>query len=77
MSLVAIKQHFEKVRIATLSGLCAIFKIEPKPMQAMLEFWIRKGVLRRCPKPTACQTPCASCLQCGVEKNEYYEWIHS
>lgn len=75
MSLVAIKQHFQKVRIATLAGLCVIFKMEPKPMQAMLEFWIKKGALRRCPKPNACQTPCSACLQCGIEKNEYYEWI--
>lgn len=75
MSLIELKKHLQQVRIATLAGLCAIFKIEAPSMQLMLDFWIKKGSVRRCAQPNACATPCANCTQCGVVKNEYYEWV--
>lgn len=77
MTLIELKQHLQTVRIATLAGLCAIFKMEPTTIQPMLDFWIKKGVLRRCQNPTNCQSACSSCLQCGIQKNDYYEWVVS
>jgi hypothetical protein len=76
MSLIELKHHLRQVKMATLLGLCAIFKVEPAFMQPMLDFWIKKGCLRRLqPGGKTCSTPCASCMQCGVAKNEYYEWV--
>lgn len=75
MSLIELKQHLQQVKIATLAGLCAIFKSTPAAMQPMLDFWIRKGCLRRFEQTNNCNAPCATCLQCGISKNEFYEWV--
>jgi len=74
MSLIALKQHLQTVKIATLSGMCAIFKTQPAAIEPMLDFWIKKGCVRRS-QGNACSTPCGTCMQCGVAKNEYYEWV--
>ena len=75
MTLIELKQHLQVVHIATLSGLCAIFKMEPASMQTMLDFWIRKGMLRQCDDPKTCERACVTCVQCGIKQQTYYEWV--
>ena len=77
MTLIELKHHLQTVRIATLTGLCALFKMDAAAMQAMLEFWMRKGMVKHCDDPTSCQRACTTCVQCGTKQQSYYEWTAS
>lgn len=71
MSLLDIKNHMMKVKMASLSSICQLFKIEPDLLRHMLEHWVRKGKIRKCMKKPACGT---KCMQCSPLVTELYEW---
>jgi putative ferrous iron transport protein C len=72
MSLIAIKQHMQQVRMATLTSLCILFKAEPETVRCMLSHWIRKGRIRQCMKTVDCGS---KCFKCPAVATELYEWI--
>jgi putative ferrous iron transport protein C len=72
MSLLDIKQHLMKVRIANLSSICIYFNAEPETLRHMLQHWINKGNVRQCQKNPACSS---SCGKCSPLVTEIYEWI--
>jgi len=71
MSLLAIKQHMMKVRIASFQSICAYFNQDQTLLRQMLGHWIRKGCLRKMGRSAACE----SCKQCGELVTEVYEWV--
>ncbi len=71
MSLLAIKNHMMKVKIASLSNICMCLKIDPDLLRNMLAHWMRKGKIRKCMKTPACGT---KCMQCSSLTTELYEW---
>lgn len=72
MSLIEIKQHLMKVRIATLTSLCALFNTNADNIRCLLQHWIRKGKVRQCLKKPACGT---RCFKCPTSSSEMYEWV--
>lgn len=72
MSLIELKQYLMKVRMATLTNLCAMFKTDPENIRCLLQHWIRKGKVRQCLKKPACGT---QCFQCPANSTEMYEWV--
>jgi hypothetical protein len=72
MSLIDIKQHMMKVRMATLGSLCSLFKSDPETVRCMLQHWIRKGRIRQCMKTPACGS---RCFKCPSQVTEIYEWV--
>ncbi len=72
MSLLDIKQHMMKVRIATLGALCLLFNKDADTVRCLLSHWIRKGNIRQCQKTPACGTCCA---KCPTAVTEMYEWV--
>ena len=72
MSLLDIKQHMMKVKIATLGSLCALFKVDPDTLRLLLSHWIRKGKIRSCMRKPACGS---QCFKCPTIATEMYEWI--
>ena len=74
MSLVEIKNHMVKVRMATLGSLCQCFAADPDTMRCMLRHWIQKGKIRQCMKKPACGS---KCFKCPSAFTELYEWIEN
>lgn len=74
MSLIAIKQHLMKVKMATLSSLCLLFKAEPDTMRCLLKHWMAKGKVRQCVKKPACGS---QCFKCPTDMTEIYEWVEA
>ncbi len=72
MSLIDIKQHMMKVRLATLASLCLLFNAEPENLRCMLQHWMRKGRIRQCTKQPACGS---RCFKCPTAATEIYEWV--
>ncbi len=72
MSLMDIKQHLMKVRIASLSSICVYFNADPDTLRGMLGHWMRKGRVRQCQKNPACAS---SCGKCSPLLTEIYEWV--
>jgi len=74
MNLVAIKQHMQQVRMATLGSLCAIFNADPDRVRCLLQHWMHKGKVRQCVKKSACGT---KCFKCPSLVSEMYEWVYN
>lgn len=71
MNLLEIKQYLTKVKIASLSNLCAYFGCESDLLRNMMMHWVRKGCIRQLEK----SSNCGSCTQCDPTRLEIYEWV--
>lgn len=71
MNLLEIKQYLMKVKIASLSHLCAYFNCDSELLRNMLCHWMRKGCIRKMTKTPACGDACNKCSPALVE---IYEW---
>lgn len=74
MSLLDIKQHMIKVRVASLGSLCAVFRQDADTMRCLLNHFLKKGCLRQCSKKPACGS---QCFKCPVSATEMYEWVET
>lgn len=72
MTLMEIKQHMMRVKIATLGNLCQLFNAEPETLRCLLQHWMRKGKIRQCLKKPACGS---KCFKCETLFTEMYEWV--
>lgn len=72
MSLIAIKNHLMKVKVATLSSLCSLFDAEPDTIRCLLSHLMQKGCVRQCVDKPACAKKCFGCQSVVTEM---YEWI--
>jgi putative ferrous iron transport protein C len=74
MSLIAIKTHLMKIKLASLASLCAHFNnADPDLLRTMLCHWVRKGKVRCIKKTPFCGQ---KCMKCDVTAIEIYEWIY-
>lgn len=74
MSLLEIKQHMSKVRLASLASLCHCFDADADTMRCLLRHWVQKGKIRQCMKKPACGS---KCFKCPTANTEMYEWVDS
>lgn len=72
LSLITIKQHMMKVKMATLGSLCLIFQSDAETLRCMLQHWMQKGRIRQCTKQPACGS---KCFKCPSTSTEIYEWV--
>lgn len=72
MSLIAIKQHMQQVKMASLGSLCSVFGVEPDTLRCMMSHLINKGCVRQCVKKPACGS---QCFKCPSTITEIYEWV--
>jgi hypothetical protein len=73
VSLIAIKQHLMRVRVATLTSLCSLFNAEPDTVRCLLNHLMQKGCVRKCLDKPACSKKCFSCPS---SLTEMYEWVY-
>jgi putative ferrous iron transport protein C len=72
MSLLAVKQHLQQVKMASLGRIAEYFQSDAELMRQMLGHWIRKGCVKQFTKTPGCGKQCG---QCSVAEYEIYEWI--
>jgi putative ferrous iron transport protein C len=72
MSLIDIKQHMMKVKMATLSSLCILFNRDADTLRFLLQHWMRKGCIKQCVKNSDCGS---RCFKCPSGSTEIYEWV--
>lgn len=72
MSLLDIKQHMMRVKLASLSSLCLLFNLDAETLRCLLQHWVKKGKIRKCTKEPACGSKCFKCPTSAVE---LYEWV--
>jgi transposase-like protein len=72
MILSELKHYLIRNRRAAITDIANRFDVEPDALRAMLEYWIRKGRVRRLSAVTSCQVGCA---KCDPEAVEIYEWV--
>ena len=72
MSLLTdIRDYLQQRGQASLSDLSLHFSTQPDAMRGMLEQWILRGKVRRCPAAA-----CSSCSsRCASAPGESYEWV--
>lgn len=74
MSLLAVKQHLQQIKIASLGRIAEYFQSDVDLMRQMLGHWVRKGCVKRFTKTPGCGKKCE---QCSVVEYEIYEWNYS
>lgn len=72
MSLIDIKKHMMRVKLASLSSLCHLFNLEAETLRCLLQHWMKKGKIRQCTKQPACGS---KCFKCPTSATELYEWV--
>lgn len=70
MSLIDLKNYLCQQQEATLNELAHHFDTSPQTVQAMLDYWQRKGKVVPI-SVKSCQKGCAGCTQRG---NVFYRW---
>ncbi len=74
MSLLALKQHLQEVKMASLGKIAEHFKCDADLMRDMLKHWVRKGCVRQFSKTPGCGKQCG---QCKISEYEIYEWCET
>lgn len=72
MTLVEVKQHMMRVKVASLASLSLCLQTEPTLLRQMLCHWERKGCVRKFKKTDLCGSQCQQCLP---DVTEIYEWM--
>lgn len=72
MILTDLKMHLATVKTVSLSELAQRFNADALAIREMLNHLIRKGIICRKIKTSACGN---SCNKCELANVEIYEWI--
>lgn len=73
--LLQIRDFIRQAGVVSTQQLTREFHIDEQALQPMLDVWIKKDVIRRCPQPqkSACQS---RCFRCNQNAPVYYEPTH-
>ncbi|MBC8212602.1 MAG: FeoC-like transcriptional regulator [Gammaproteobacteria bacterium] len=71
MILKEVKTYLQTQRQASLSEMAIHFDIDADALKGMLEFWVKKGIIRHTPASAVCSSGC-SCSQ--KEQNDLYSY---
>ena len=69
MILTHIKRFIKQEKIVSLQQISRHFDITPLAIEPMINFWIRKGLVRQCQQ--GCKTTCFGCSK----QVKYYQYI--
>ncbi|MCB2100706.1 MAG: FeoC-like transcriptional regulator [Rhodobacterales bacterium] len=72
MILAEVRQYVGDRHRVTLADLSNRFGVAPDALRGMLAVLVRKGRVRRLPRPASCGD---GCCKCAPEALEVYEWI--
>ena len=61
MILLEVKDYIKQRKLVNLQDVSLHFQRDPDTMREILAHWVRKGVVRRAPKPSGCGVKCGSC----------------
>jgi FeoC like transcriptional regulator len=70
--LLQIRDYLRHVRVASNQQIAREFHLDLQALQPMLDLWLRKGVIERCQKKSACQS---RCFKCNTQALTFYQYI--
>jgi hypothetical protein len=70
--LLQLHDYICREQVVSTQQLTREFHLDLSALQPMLDFWIGKGVLRKCQEPSACKS---SCFKCRIKPIEYYQYL--
>ncbi|MGL6030509.1 MAG: FeoC-like transcriptional regulator [Legionella sp.] len=59
--LLQLRDFIAKAGVVSTQQLTREFQVELSALQAMLDVWVRKGVIRQCQDGGGCKTACFKC----------------
>ncbi|MCB1826836.1 MAG: FeoC-like transcriptional regulator [Coxiellaceae bacterium] len=65
--LLEVKDYIKQRKWVNLQDLSQHFQRDPETMREMVAHWLRKGVVRRVPKPSGCGVKCGACKPSSAE----------
>ncbi len=74
MMLTQLKTILRAHRFMNLYELSQLLQAQPEVVREMLQHWIRKGCVRKCPTAESCGS---KCVKCSPLMLECYEWYAS
>ncbi len=71
MTLTELKEFVQARRIVSLKEISMHFRTDESAVEAMMERWIRKGVVK---KIEMTEGSCGGCIMCSDGVKCHYEW---
>jgi putative ferrous iron transport protein C len=72
MILSELRDYLQQQRRVALKDMELRFNIDADALRGMLAKWVNKGVVKKLPTGTLCDS---GCCQCDPALTEIYEWI--
>lgn len=74
MMLLDIRDYLKAAGSAPVRDLALHFKISEDDAKAMIGHWVKKGLVKKQPAGSFCQS---GCKNCAPDTIEIYEWIQT
>ncbi|ORU94253.1 MAG: sugar metabolism transcriptional regulator [Cycloclasticus sp. symbiont of Bathymodiolus heckerae] len=71
MILLEIRDYLKAAGSAPVRDLALHFKISEEDATSMVEHWVKKGMAKKLPAGSLCQS---SCRSCDPDSISIYEW---
>lgn len=72
--LFELRNYIKKHNTVSIMQIAREFRVDSQALQPMLDFWVKKGVVKIYNSPVNCKSVCGGCSQKDV--NLYYSWIN-
>jgi hypothetical protein len=72
MILAELRSLLQTKKAMNLWQLTKCLQVEPDVMRDMLQHWIRKGKVQKCPSMPGCGS---KCVKCSPMLSEIYQWV--
>ncbi|PXY96428.1 hypothetical protein DKK71_09425 [Snodgrassella alvi] len=77
MLITAIRDYLITIGQASLQDLSRHFQVQESAMEQMLNFWLRKGIIRQIDsyQPSCQQSKCSDCFICPEGARKIYQAV--
>tara|TARA_B100000949_G_C13974626_1_gene322560 strand:- start:307 stop:534 length:228 start_codon:yes stop_codon:yes gene_type:complete len=69
--LLQICEYIRREGVVSNQQIARAFHLDISSLQPMLDRWLEKGVIEKCPQPSGCKSRCFRCQQ----PPEYYAFV--
>ncbi|QDP73521.1 hypothetical protein FOG18_13585 [Legionella israelensis] len=67
--LLALRDFIQREKMVSSEQMTRAFQIDEMTLKPMLEFWLRKGIIKKCQPQVSCKSRCSRCRM----PPEYYQ----
>lgn len=59
--LLELRDFIRREKLASTQQMARALQVDEDALKPMLEFWLRKGLIKKCQEQAACGRRCSSC----------------